>query len=53
MAWDTPTYSLKVQISFSSLHASLQNGDLENACRALTGFWLVTCRQVPGTLPAH
>lgn len=26
---------------------------LKNACRALKVFWLVTCRQVPGTLPAH
>lgn len=30
-----------------------KTGDLKNACRDLKGFWLVTCRQVPGTLPAH
>lgn len=30
-----------------------KTGDLKNACRALKGFCLVTCRQVPGTLPAH
>lgn len=30
-----------------------KTGGLKNACRTLIGFWLFTCRQVPGTLPAH
>lgn len=40
-------YLLKVQIHSALSMQVCKTGDLENACRALKGFGLVTCRQVP------
>lgn len=47
VAWDTPTYSSRCKFHSALSMQVCKTGDLKNACRALKGFGLVTCRQVP------